>query len=482
MDKAPIHEQRDSLFSTSSGWTDYRGFFNLAILLLIVSNGRVALENVIKYGILISPICWFNDLSTTLSPYVSNVLILVGSNVTIISALLVEKALAASLIGNKFAFVFYLTLLTSHLTIPAVVVLHSENTQNPLYSFIALIIIVIETLKLISYAHVNYWCRISRESDKEKSKENDERKRNAEKNSNGSVRSISPSQTVLARRRVSFAGDKAQNGFLVNTENKTNKPVAFPANLSISDIYYFMFAPTLCYELNFPRTPERRWTFIFKRIIELISFACVILALCQQWILPLLKNSIAPFSEMDIVRCIERLLKLAIPNHIIWLMLFYLYFHSFLNLLAELLRFSDRQFYLDFWNSESISTFWKTWNIPVHVWAVRHVYKPFVRNGWGSFTASVLVFSISAFFHEYLVSVPLQMFRLWASLGMLAQLPLGTLTDKYLKSGRAGNIVVWLSLILGQPMAILMYLHDWHFIHFPEEHFATDLNATIISK
>ncbi|VDK72412.1 unnamed protein product [Gongylonema pulchrum] len=44
----PVHTAQDSLFSGSSGWKDFRGFFNLAILLLFVSNGRVALENLIK--------------------------------------------------------------------------------------------------------------------------------------------------------------------------------------------------------------------------------------------------------------------------------------------------------------------------------------------------------------------------------------------------------------------------------------------------
>lgn len=62
--------------------------------------------------------------------------------------------------------------------------------------------------------------------------------------------------------------------------------------------------------------------------------------------MPLVKNSLAPFSEMDIKRIVERILKLAIPNHLIWLMFFYLFFHSFLNLIAEILRFADREFYL----------------------------------------------------------------------------------------------------------------------------------------
>ncbi|PIO52784.1 hypothetical protein TELCIR_25906, partial [Teladorsagia circumcincta] len=29
-----VHRPQDSLFSSSSGWTNYRGFFNLAMLLL----------------------------------------------------------------------------------------------------------------------------------------------------------------------------------------------------------------------------------------------------------------------------------------------------------------------------------------------------------------------------------------------------------------------------------------------------------------
>ena len=46
--------------------------------------------------------------------------------------------------------------------------------------------------------------------------------------------------------------------------------------------------------------------------------------------------------------------------------------------------------------------------------------------------------------------------------GMLAQLPLNTISTRVLKGGTAGNLLVWGSLILGQPLAILMYVHDWY--------------------
>ena len=38
-----------------------------------------------------------------------------------------------------------------------------------------------------------------------------------------------------------------------------------------------------------------------------------------------------------------------VPNHLLWLLFFYAFFHSGLNILAELLRFGDRTFYRDWW-------------------------------------------------------------------------------------------------------------------------------------
>ena len=34
--------------------------------------------------------------------------------------------------------------------------------------------------------------------------------------------------------------------------------VQYPDNLTVKDIYYFWYAPTLCYELNFPRSNRIR--------------------------------------------------------------------------------------------------------------------------------------------------------------------------------------------------------------------------------
>lgn len=37
-----------------------------------------------------------------------------------------------------------------------------------------------------------------------------------------------------------------------------------------SDMYYFVFAPTLCYELNFPRSSKIRKSFLLRRLFEMV--------------------------------------------------------------------------------------------------------------------------------------------------------------------------------------------------------------------
>ncbi|EJW84195.1 hypothetical protein WUBG_04893, partial [Wuchereria bancrofti] len=307
----PVHVAQDSLFSGSSGWKDYRGFFNLAVLLLFVSNGRVALENfikqVVKYGVLVSPTSWIYFIA--MDPWWKwpNLAMVLMSNITIFIVFVMEKLMAWKWLNSQLAFAFYLCLFSLHISVPAVVT----------------------------------W--------------------------------------ILQKMLPSY-----------------------PRNLTLQNLYYFIFAPTLCYELQFPRTNGRRISFILKRTAEFGCLTLIIIALCQQWVAPLLRNSVEPFTTMNFGLCIERVLKLAVPNHVIWLISFYTTFHSLLNLIAELMEFADRQFYLDFWNAETLAVFWKTWNIPVHRWALRHIYRPMICNGFSKMSAACAVFFVSAFFHEYL--------------------------------------------------------------------------------
>ncbi|XP_022340814.2 diacylglycerol O-acyltransferase 1-like isoform X1 [Crassostrea virginica] len=427
--KGFIHRHADSLFSTDSGFTNYRGLLNLCILLLALSNTRLFIENLIKYGILIDPVKVIQYFLR--EPYSwPNALLLFCANFYILFTYGVEVLLSKEVLSERLGLVLNVINLLLSLIVPATVILFVH--PNPGFSVVTCGVSTVVFLKLVSYVCVNKWCREKR----------------------------SESKRLHRRKSVSMSEGKEKN--MMNGDVVTDF-VSYPDNLTLKDMYYFICTPTLCYELNFPRTIRIRKRFLVKRFIEMTFLAQLMTGLVQQWIIPTVNNSMKPLADMEIPLVIERLLKLAVPNHLIWLIFFYWFFHSCLNVTAELLRFGDREFYRDWWNAESISEFWQNWNVPVHRWALRHLYKPLLRRGVSKQVASVAVFATSAFFHEYLLSVPLRMFRVWAFTAMLMQVPLAMFTAKVCKGRhQIGNMIVWMSLILGQPIAILAYVHDYY--------------------
>uniref|UniRef100_A0A0R3RZX0 O-acyltransferase n=1 Tax=Elaeophora elaphi TaxID=1147741 RepID=A0A0R3RZX0_9BILA len=443
----PVHVAQNSLFSGSSGWKDYRGLFNLAVLLLFVSNGRIALENLMKYGVLVSPASWIYFILTDPWWKWPNLAMVLISNISIFTVFIVEKLMALKWLSNQLAFGLYLCIFSLHIFLPAAVTWIMQVAWNH-FTFYKPAGFNSTSSFICFQSYPLY-----------------------------SVFSLSVLPHMLTQTTVKYLE------VITDLRTKSSKSIlqkgnlAYPHNLTFGNLYYFIFAPTLCYELQFPRTNGRKKSFIVKRTAEFGCLTLIIIALCQQWVAPLLRNSVEPFTTMNFSSCIERVLKLAVPNHVIWLISFYTIFHSLLNLIAELMEFADRQFYLDFWNAETLAVFWKTWNIPVHRWALRHIYWPMVSGGFSKMNAACAVFFVSAFFHEYLVSVPLHMFRFWAYLCMMAQIPLSIFTEKVLKGGRLGNIVMWLSLILGQPLAILMYVHDWYVAQYPHSSKYIDVHS-----
>ena len=89
---------------------------------------------------------------------------------------------------------------------------------------------------------------------------------------------------------------------LSNRDSFGNDVVQYPDNLSLKDIYYFWMAPTLCYELNFPRSGRIRKMFLLRRALEVVVGINIMLALGQQWIIPSVVNSLIPFSVILISR------------------------------------------------------------------------------------------------------------------------------------------------------------------------------------
>lgn len=180
----------------------------------------------------------------------------------------------------------------------------------------------------------------------------------------------------------------------------------YPNNVTLGNLCYFWWAPTLVYQPVYPRTSHIRWGFFTKRLAELVGLSIFIWLTSAQYAAPTLANSLNKVASMDIGSIIERLMKLSIISSIIWLAGFFAVFQSALNALAEIMRFGDREFYTDWWNAPSVGAYWRNWNKPVYNFMKRHIFLPLLARGWSPVAASAMVFIFSGILHELLVGIP----------------------------------------------------------------------------
>ncbi|PYI23639.1 putative diacylglycerol O-acyltransferase [Aspergillus violaceofuscus CBS 115571] len=241
----------------------------------------------------------------------------------------------------------------------------------------------------------------------------------------------------------------------------------YPRNITLGNLIYFWLAPTLVYQPVYPRSSHIRWSFVAKRLFEFFCLTVFIWLLSAQYAAPVLRNSIDKIAVMDVASILERVMKLSTISLVIWLAGFFAVFQSLLNALAEVLRFGDREFYTDWWNSSSLGGYWRSWNRPVYLFMKRHVFSPLVGRGWSPLAASTVVFLVSAVLHEMLVGIPTHNLIGVAFAGMMFQLPLIAITAPLEKiqdpSGRViGNSIFWVSFCLvGQPLGALLYFFAW---------------------
>ncbi|XP_059507584.1 diacylglycerol O-acyltransferase 1-like [Stegostoma tigrinum] len=335
--KMCCHKSRESLFSSSSGFLNYRGILNWAVVVLILTHAHMVLENLITYGLLVDPV-------------------------------------------QIIAFA-----------------LSDPNTWPGSYLIIAVgsaLVLAIHTIifmKLYSYHEVNRWLR----------------------------EEWAPLGLKSAIKHPGISSCASDPGNIAG--GNPQQLVTFPDNLTVKDLYYFLFAPTLCYQMNFPRSSKIRIRFLLRRLLEMIFLIHLFIGLIQQWVLPVTRNTMQPFVEMSLTMMIHQLLLIAIPNHFMWLIFFHGFFHSTLNFIAELMRFGDRRFYRDWWNSETLTYFWSNSNIVLHKWYMRHIYRPLIEKGYSKWEGQASVFVLSALYHEYLIAAPLRMFRMWLFIEMMLQ-------------------------------------------------------------
>ncbi|KAK4873818.1 hypothetical protein RN001_013178 [Aquatica leii] len=77
-----------------------------------------------------------------------------------------------------------------------------------------------------------------------------------------------------------------------------------------------------------------------------------------------------------------------------------------------MLRFSDRLFYKDWWNSNTGAECLRKWNVLIHDWLYTYIYKDLYENVFpkNKFLSKAVVFVVAALFHEYIVGISVRMF------------------------------------------------------------------------
>ena len=237
---------------------------------------------------------------------------------------------------------------------------------------------------------------------------------------------------ILNKRIAKYKKEKSEmlkpnqiEGTILGVKKITyDQALKYPEFLEFFELMRFVFSPTFCFQLVYPLAPSIDWKEVIYRIYECSVCVFLLFYLGYQHILPVAAESVVFFEERDIFSILLATLNLSIPVTYFWLTSFFLIFHSFSNLSAELTRFQDRRFYQDWWNSGSLTEYWRKWNHPIHNWLVRHCYYPLVRRGIDTNTARFLTFMVSAYFHEHITVATFRFCNGVAFFFMIVNVPL----------------------------------------------------------
>ncbi|KAF7259174.1 hypothetical protein EG68_03632 [Paragonimus skrjabini miyazakii] len=228
-----------------------------------------------------------------------------------------------------------------------------------------------------------------------------------------------------------------------------------------SHYLYFLFAPTLIYRESYPRTNEIRWSYVVSNLLQVCG--CVLLS--YYVLVRFCFTEFAHFgrsADYTLRQFILTATATSLPGGLVMLLTFFAALHSWMNAFAEMLRFGDRLFYKDWWNSTTFSNWYRTWNVVVHDWLYTYLYKDFqlITHGTRSRQLAIAaVFWISAAVHEYALCL---IFRFFYPV-LFVFFTFAGYPFVYLKgSGRGWNVVIWVLLFSGWGQMMCLYSMEWY--------------------
>jgi sterol O-acyltransferase len=231
--------------------------------------------------------------------------------------------------------------------------------------------------------------------------------------------------------------------------------VTYPNNLTYANYGDYLLCPTLCYELEYPRTKGIVWSQLASKVLAVFGVIFLLTITSEEFILPVMIESAARLEKTTSISdtgliLSESISMLLFPFMISFLLVFLVIFEYVLGAFAEITCFADRQFYSDWWNSTDWLEFSREWNIPVHNFFRRHVYSA-SRPHIGRPMATLITFLISSIGHEIVMACITKKIRGYGFLAQMSQIPIVMLQrTKWIKGKKLlNNVCFWCSIILG---------------------------------
>ncbi|CAG9315834.1 unnamed protein product [Blepharisma stoltei] len=228
---------------------------------------------------------------------------------------------------------------------------------------------------------------------------------------------------------------------------KNPKDSAYPKNITFYDYLMYMVRPVLVYQTSYPSIPKFRISYFLKKC-ALLSVQIITLYICiSDHILPIINERSPLFISW---------MKLAIPCLVTYWLVFFITFEQILNLFAELSLFGDREFYQDWWNSNTFADFSRKWNRPVHQFLYKHVYLE-AKERWGltEKNAAYFTYFFSSLCHEMVVALVCKTIRPYLLGLMMFQIPLVLIAK--VGGKEFGLYLFWTGIITGPPLLCTLY-------------------------
>jgi hypothetical protein len=117
--------------------------------------------------------------------------------------------------------------------------------------------------------------------------------------------------------------------------------VTYPANLTLANFVDFLFCPTLCYELEYPRTDCIVWSELFYKTLAVFGCIFLLTVTSEEFVLPVLAESSAAMhasaslGDRAMVLA-ETTSKLLFPFMVSFLLVFLVIFEYILGAFAEI--------------------------------------------------------------------------------------------------------------------------------------------------